>query len=156
MANLSKLSDRRNEGLGEGSTSTTGASADFKGRSTTMLVRVFRFRGIGAGDIGHAITRHRHWRRRVGELAPRRRDWFGTIASVALASATVLEVIAWRRLLHMRARHADDARQKVLYLMSVSISDGVALTSRDISLINASLLGFEMKLAAFLAKPDRR
>lgn len=75
---------------------------------------------------------------------------------MALASATVLEVIAWRRLLHMRARHADDARQKVLYLMSVSISDGVALTSRDISLINASLLGFEMKLAAFLAKPDRR
>lgn len=124
-----------------------------------MLARVFRFQAIGAGDIGHAIARHRQWRRRVDELAlrrRRRRDWFGTIISVALASATVLEVIAWRRLLHMRARHADDARQKVLYVMSASIGAGVALTSHDIDLINASLLGFETELAALLKKADRR
>lgn len=155
--NLSKLADR-NEGTGRGSTWITGAATDFKARSTTMLVRVFRFRGIGRGNLGYAITRHRHWRRRVGELAlrrRRRRDWFATAAS-ALAAATVLEAIAWRRLLHMRPRHAGDARQKMLYLMSVSIGDGVTFTSHDIGLINTSLRGFETELAALLKKPDRR
>ena len=154
MAELSKVADR-NEGTGRGW--TTATATDFRALPTTMLVRVLRLRGTG-GDIGHAITRHRHWRRRVDELTLRRRrrlHWFGTIAPFTLAAAKALEAIAWRRLLRMRARHADDARQKVLYLMSVSIGEGVTLSSRDIDLIDTSLRGFETELAALLRKPDR-
>ena len=158
MADLSKLADR-NEGAGQRSSWIKGAATDRKAWSGRMLVRVLRFRGIGGGDIADAITRHRYWRRRVGELAlrrARRRNWFATVALFALASNTFLETLAWRRLLHMRPRDAGDARQKLLYLMSVSIGDGVTFTSHDIGLINTSLRGFETELAALLKKPHRR
>lgn len=157
MRNLPNLSDGKNQGLGRGSTSNISAVSDFKRRSVNLLLRVFRVPGVG--NMRHAIRRHRHWLRRVGELALRRRqrqNWFGTIAAVALAAATLLEALAWRQLLHMRARNADDARHKVLYLMAVSIGQGVTFTARDINLINATLLGFGMELAALLGRPERR
>lgn len=70
----------------------------------------------------------------------------------AMGAAVLAERLAWRLFVRSQPADANEARNKVLYLLSLSIGMGTGFSSRETALISASLGEFASEVRGLLQK----
>lgn len=100
------------------------------------------------------IRQHRRWRGLAERFSIGREDrrflWIAITVSTAMVGATLAERMAWRLLVRHLPRNSHEARDKLLYLMALSIETGTEFSHSEIGQIVASLRDFETDLKMLL------